>query len=221
MPRTIKSNEDAAGQIRREALAAGASSITLCTQAYGELKKYITEQGQGGGICRSLSMAWLEGRKTGVNFLQKMLGPGGTIKVGEVLPMCQAYKAAGELSIDEQQALIIANLTAKGLASTGAEKLTQVGGGSNVSAWFTQNSAMSGLGQLRSVNVFGGYNHAMAMDISQQYAIFFDPNWGAFTFPTHLKMVAFLEKSMFVLSGGKFHYADVKEFRNAMKICFL
>ncbi len=220
MPRVFKDNADAAGQIRREALACGASSITLCSQAYGELQKHIKEKGQGGGICRSLAIAWLIGRKTGVNFLQTLLGPGGIVKVDAVKPMIEAYEAAGQMTIPEQLVLIKANLVAAGLAFTGSEMANPIGGTVNLGAWYTQNSDMSGLGQLRSINSFGGYSHAMAIDIREKYAIFFDPNWGSFTFPSHLQMVNFLTRSMFVRAAGKQRYADVKEFSGALKICF-
>lgn len=219
MARVILTNEDAAGQIRREALACGASSITLCSQAYGELKKTIDEKGQGSGICRSLAMGWLVGRKTGVNFLQTLLGPGGTVKVSAVEPMIRAYQEAGLKNLDQQIVLIKTKLIGEGLTCTGSQTNSALGN-LNVGAWFTQNSAIAGTGQLRSINTTGGYPHAMAIDIREKYAIFFDPNWGAFTFPSHLQMVDFLSKSMFVRVGGVQQYADLKAFTTAAKICF-
>lgn len=228
MPRVVttpreqreKRQAEIAGQIRREALAAGASSILLCSQAYGELQKALKEEDQGGGVCRSLVLAWLGGRKTGKNFLTRLLGPGGTVNKAEVLPLVQAYVQNKNLSDQEERALMTRTLQADGLSYTGFESelantLPSAG------AWCTQNSDHAGMGQYRCLNTRGGYNHAMGADLSDpNYAIFFDPNWGAFTFPQRTKMVDFLNKSMLVRSGQETLYGDAVNFHYMEKVCF-
>ncbi len=56
--------------------------------------------------------------------------------------------------------------------------------------------------------------------LGKRYAIFFDPNWGQFTFPTHLQMANFLTKSMFTRYGQEHKYADRIKFGGVVKIGF-
>jgi len=209
MPRKFTTNLEVVGQIRREAMAEGCNSMTLFSQASGVLVDAMKDVGKASGLCRSMAIRWLKGRKNGKDFLAELMLPGLQVSTAIVKQMSDEYDALGNTNIDTQTSYIISQLGAAGLVSTGShrESLTS----SNVvsvGSWFTQSSAQSGLGKLRSVNTWGGYSHAMAMDLRERQAIFFDPNWGQFTFPSHLMMVNFLTRSMFTRSGGKHLYAD-------------
>jgi Yersinia/Haemophilus virulence surface antigen len=223
MTRQYASVPDAVAQVRREALACGASSITLCTQAMGVLADELKLAGKASGLCRSMAMRWLAGRHNGTNFLAQLLKPGGVVDSALVKAMANEYdEAGGGMDFFDQAGLVVAELGRAGLKSTGVHIEQSVGdfGMIGLGAWFTQNSQESGTGRLRFISVYGGYNHAMAMDLREQYAIFFDPNFGAFTFPTHLKMVNFLAKIMFTREGTQFYYAASKPFSIATKIGF-
>jgi hypothetical protein len=209
-----------AGQIRREALQAGCTSITLISQAAGVLADALSDAGKASGLCRSMAIRWLIGRKTGRNFLTELLGPGQQVNEALVRQMAAEYKQLGATSIDEQTGYIRTKVGEGGLACTGSELASPASGVTSVASWFTQNSGQVGMGKLRSVNTFGGYTHAMGVDLREQYAIFFDPNWGQFTFPTHLKMVNFLSSSMFTRVGSNCYYANAAEYRGALKIGF-
>ena len=214
---------DYAGQIRREALASGAKSLRLCSQAYGELQALIKGEGQGGGICRSLSIAWLADRKRGLNLLDRLLGPGGSVKTGVVLPMCLAYKAKGAMNRLGERAYIAAELIAAGLSHTGTDASEAAKLAAGVGVWYfmLQSSALSGVGQLRMVNIRDGYDHAMAMDLRDATCpMFFDPNWGEFSFPTTAHLANFLLTSMFVKQGTETLYANKVAIHNVEKICF-
>lgn len=223
MVRVMVSTEDAVGQIRREALNAGASSITLSSQAIGVLNSELKAANKVGGLCRSMAIRWLAGRKSGKNFLAELLKPGGAVDTALVKAMADEYDAAGtNMDLHEQAAHVVAQLTARNLQSTGIDDQYGIGAGGmiGVGAWFTQNSEHSGTGRLRFIETYGEYSHAMAIDLREQYAIFFDPNFGAFTFPTHLKMVEFLSRSMFTREGERHLYAAAKPFSSVVKIGF-
>lgn len=226
MPRVLKGKDsaekqvDAARQLRSEALAAGARQIRLCSQAYGELKKLLVTEDQGGGICRSLCMAWLVERKAGRNLLDTLLGPGGTVRTAMVTPMCATYRAKGAMNRIVERAYIVSELTGSGLGYTGTQeaKAADVRG---VGAWFCQSSAQSGIGQLRAINTRDGYNHAMALDLRDATRpLFFDPNWGEFQFPSDVHLVNFFNTSMFTKHGADTLYADSAKIHNVEKICF-
>lgn len=213
---------DYAGQIRREALASGAKSIGLCSQVCGELAKILKEENLS-GICRSLSMAWLSDRSRGLSLLDRMMGPGGSVKTDVVLPMCQAYKAKGDMNRLDERAYIISELQKAGLKHCGTElvdtKTAAVGVG--VYFFWLKNDGIAGLGQLRMLNIRGGYDHAMALDVRDSNGpAFFDPNWGEFVFPSMAHIANFLLTSMFVPDAGQTLYANQVAFATAEKMGF-
>lgn len=223
MARKIKTNEDASGQIRREALDQGARNIRLCTQAYGTLKEYIKGEGQSGGICRSLVLGWIADRKGGQDFFTKMLGPGGVVNASMVGPMVQQYKAKGKVNRLEERAYITSELVAKGLESCGCQvaKVGEIAG--PVGKWFMQTPEQGPIGPYRLLGVRDGYDHAMGLDLHvAKGPIFFDPNWGEFEFPDYVKLTTFLNTSMFTRAGAgnTADYADFKAFHNVEKSCF-
>ena len=212
---------EASGQIRQEALKAGCTSMTLISQASGVLSKALADVEKAAGLCRSMSIRWIKGRKSGKNFLSELVGPCQQVNDALVQLMASEYDALGPLGIYKLVAYIKAQVAdGSGLATTGAHLVLSASTIPSVGSWFTQNGAQVGIGQLRSVNIFGGYNHAMAMDLREIYAIFFDPNWGEFTFPSHLLMVNFLSQSMFTRYGSQHKYADSVNFNGAVKIGF-
>ena len=213
---------DYAGQIRREALASGAKSIRLCTQACGELAKILKEQNLG-GICRSLSIAWLSDRSRGASLVDRMMGLGGSVKTDVVLPMCLAYKAKGNMNRLEEQSYIVTELQKAALSHCGTEtgKAATVGAGVGVWYFWLKNGDLAGLGQLRMLNIRDGYDHAMAVDLRDSSCpIFFDPNWGEFFFPSTAHLGNFLLTSMFVPEGAETLYANQIAFATVEKMGF-
>jgi hypothetical protein len=197
--------------------------MTLISQASGVLKSALSDAGKASGLCRSISIRWIRGRKSGKNFLTELLGPGQQVNEALVRDMAAEYDALGDQNILAQIAYIKTQVAdGSGLVSTGSEMASPATKVPCVASWFTQNGDQVGMGQLRSVNIFGGYTHAMGMDLRERYAIFFDPNWGQFTFPTHMKMVDFLTKSIFTRANSQYTYADwaAAKFSSAVKIGF-
>lgn len=197
------------GAIRREALIAGCSYMRLMSQADGaseELNRIMKEEGRGGGLCRSMSIRWIRGRAGGTDFLNQLLPPGRPVNDALVKEMAKEYDDLGRLDIVQQVKYITEQVRAGmegSIISQGnpiSEYTYAVKGG--VAAWFLDSSQ----GELRSINCTG-YPHAMAVDTRETYCVFYDPNWGEFTFPTREKFLSFLNKSIFV--GKK--YCDVKE----------
>lgn len=214
--RTITSNLDALGQIRREALEAGATSLKLMSQCVGLLQEHLKAKGHGGGICRALALEWIKCQNAGTSFIDKALGVGGVVNINALAPLIAQYDTNDGLVGDKEDAYIRAQLTSAGLKSGGSAMLVSnmIKGG--VGTWFTSNNNPKAQGSLRLLSTRAGYSHAMALDLRS--FSFFDPNWGQFNFKDEQSLNLFLDKSMFPQGtnpSGYPEYCGVKMFQEA------
>lgn len=212
-------NMEAAGQIRREALAAGATGIRLTSQCYGALQAAIGEKGRPGGVCRSLAIFWLASRFAGGDLFDKLLGPGGVIKDKSlIVKMVAGYKSEFPTS-ELENAYIVRELVKAKLKHTGRQWVQA--NKPDLGAWLCQFSTASGTGQLRVVACRAGYDHAMALDLrNKDRMAFYDPNWGEFVFPTEAKLQTFLNTSMFVYDDRSVLYGNRARIQGLEAICF-
>lgn len=214
--RTITSNLDALGQIRREALEAGATSLKLMSQCVGLLQDHLKAKGHGSGICRALALEWIKGQSEGTSFIDKALGVGGVVNINALAPLIAQYDTNEGLVGEKEDAYIRAQLTAAGLKSGGSAMLVSnlIKGG--VGTWFTSNNNPKAQGPLRLLSTRAGYSHAMALDLRS--FSFFDPNWGQFNFKDEQSLNNFLNASMFPKGtnpSGYPEYCGVKMFQEA------
>ncbi|WP_347986459.1 hypothetical protein [Methylomonas sp. AM2-LC] len=142
--------------------------MTLFSQATGVLKEALSDAGESGGLCRSMSIRWIKGRANGKNFLSELILPGQQVNTSIVKAMADEYKSLGEQDIGTQVSYIKAQLVGAGLECTGAHLETLPSANVfSVGPWFTLSSDKVGMGKLRSINIFGKYPHAMAMDFRE------------------------------------------------------
>lgn len=231
MPRrTLKSNEDAARQIRAEAKALGAK-VRASSQVLGEEKAVLAIVNQEAGVCRSYVIYWLKGRKTPSSTIydrdnkisKPILASIVTHYKSSNTRFDAAGKATGKLDRNrmEERAYIKAELRFRGLTFCAEEEHKPETSPMACADFLVANGEHGPVGPLRSINVRDGYNHAMGLDLTDPKAqVFFDPNWGEFTFATEAKLVQFLKQSLFVADGKACFYANVKQFYTAEKLCF-
>lgn len=217
--RTITSNLDALGQIRREALEAGAKQLKLMSQCVGLLKEHLKDNGHGGGICRSLALEWLKCRKKGESFIDKALGVGGVVNISVLKPLIAQYDNNPDLKTDEEDAYIRAQLVTAGLKSSGSSTIVTNRVKDGLGAWFTGNNNPQVQGPLRLLATRAGYTHAMTLDLNS--ATFFDPNWGEFTFGDVGQLKQFLNASIFPTGANSYpEYCGVKIIQDATMDCY-
>jgi len=83
------------GAVRREALAAGATTLELFSRSVGPVQDELAKDGPeaAGGVCRALSIAWLKGKKAGRDYLATFLGPGGVVVESVLAAAIRDHKA--------------------------------------------------------------------------------------------------------------------------------
>lgn len=192
---------DVLGQVRREALNAGAT-LKLCSQAVGLLKSHLDAQGQGGGICRSMSIEWIKAQGKGTSLIDTICGLGGSVNINNVAPMIRQYELH-DFDNDKpgERAYIKSKIMSSGFVYGGVKSayVNSVKGG--IGSWYCNTNIMPRTCYLRLIAMRSGVPHAMAVDILEHK--FFDPNLGEFTFSSDDDLVNFLNTSIFPYRNDK------------------
>jgi YopT-type cysteine protease-like protein len=180
--------------------------IKLFTQTpAGEAYAVLDANGQAGGICCALSLCWLEARAKGLELMDSLLGPGGTIKEEAIKPAIKMQKDMADPDTQLQQAS--AWLKKRGFKGKlmPTKQSNSIQGG--IGTWLCQT--YSEPGSYRLIGVRGGYNHAMALDMTKSSDLaFFDPNLGGFHFNSLTNLRSFLDDVVFPKGAQHPHSFD-------------
>lgn len=204
LPKTLY---DIIGAARRAALSNGCTKIVLLTQSVGPVKDLIGVHGAGGGVCSELTMQWLAAQKTQQDFLGALIGIGGVADADRLGVVVRDYKAMGDKDRKQQRKFMEnrmqdLKLTPKPTEVRNARDI----GAASIGAWFCQSPED---GPLRIINIRGGTDHSMALNLTPGREAFFDPNLGEFQFHGRAQqMQDFLDSHVFRPTGDKKNIGD-------------
>jgi len=168
--------------------------IKLFTQTpAGEAYAILDANGVPGGICCALSLHWLDARASGKDYMDTILGLGGTVKVDAIQPAIDMQKDFTNPETQLQKAK--AWLEKKGF-KTAQKPMTSINMVTNgVGSWFAQSYSEGGPYRLLGTR---GFNHATALDLSNADDLaFIDPNLGSLHFNSAERLKKFLDETIF------------------------
>jgi len=185
-------------RVRSEAIGK-ASKMKLFTQTpAGDSYNIMDSNGVAGGVCCALALFWLNSRSNRQDFLDTLLGPGGTIRTDALMPAINLQREIADP--DTQMVQAKAWLARHNLNGALKTKETIKGLDLDIGNWFCQNPMIN---PYRLLAIRGGYDHAMALDLSRPNdLVFFDPNLGSFHFNSMTRLIDFLNTTIYPATGS-------------------